>query len=45
VFTPIDDPAGTEGTNLAGISNRGVIVGFCTGNNAVNHGFELAAGR
>jgi hypothetical protein len=45
VFTTVEDPAGAEGTNLAGISNRGEIVGFYTDSNAVNHGFELSPAR
>jgi hypothetical protein len=45
VFTPVEDPAGAEGTNLAGISNHGVIVGFYTDGNAINHGFELTPAR
>ena len=34
-----------QGTNLAGISNNGVIVGFYTDSNAINHGFELTPAR
>ena len=34
-----------QGTNLAGISNNGVIVGFYTDSTAINHGFELTPAR
>ena len=42
VFTPVQDPAGTAGTNVAGISNRGVIVGFYVDSSGNFHGFELS---
>ncbi len=45
VFTPVEDPAGAEGTDITGISNLGVIVGFYTDSNAINHGFELTPAR
>ena len=45
VFTPVSDPAGTGGTNVAGISNLGAIVGFYVGSNGNVHGFELSPAR
>ena len=42
VFTPVEDPAGTAGTNVAGISNLGVIVGFYVDSSGNFHGFELS---
>jgi hypothetical protein len=42
VFTPVEDPAGTEGTDLTGISNLGVVVGFYLDG---THGFELSPTR
>ncbi len=41
VFIPVEDPAGTEGTDLTGISNLGVVVGFYIDSSGVTHGFEL----
>ncbi|HXF19025.1 MAG TPA: ATP-binding protein [Streptosporangiaceae bacterium] len=45
VFTPIEDPAGTESTHVDGISNRGVIVGFSVDSSGNFHGFELSPAR
>jgi probable HAF family extracellular repeat protein len=45
VFTPVEDPAGTAGSNVTGISNRGVIVGFYVDSNGNSHGFELSPAR
>jgi uncharacterized membrane protein len=44
-FTPVEDPAGTAGTNVAGINNLGVIVGFYVDSSGNLHGFELAPPR
>jgi hypothetical protein len=44
-FTPVEDPAGTAGTNVAGISNLGVIVGFYVDSNGNFHGFELSPAK
>jgi hypothetical protein len=44
VFTPVQDPAGTEGTDLTGISNLGVVVGFYLDSTGT-HGFELNPAR
>ena len=41
VFTPVEDPAGAEGTDLTGISNLGVVVGFYIDSSGNTHGFEL----
>ena len=45
VFTPVEDPLGTAGTNVAGISNLGVIVGFYVDSSGNLHGFELPPAR
>lgn len=45
VFTPVEDPAGTEGTDLTGISNLGVVVGFYIDSSGNSHGFELSPAR
>ena len=45
VLTPVEDPAGTEGTNVAGISNLGVIIGFYADSSGNLHGFELSPAR
>jgi hypothetical protein len=42
VFTPVEDPAGTAGTNVAAINNLGVIVGFYVDSSGDLHGFELS---
>jgi hypothetical protein len=42
VFTAVEDPAGTAGTNVAGINNLGVIVGFYVDSSGNFHGFELS---
>jgi hypothetical protein len=42
VFTPVEDPLGTAGTNVAGINNLGVIVGFYVDSSGNFHGFELS---
>jgi len=44
VFTPVEDPAGTEGTDLTGISHLGVVVGFYLDSTGT-HGFELSPTR
>ena len=44
-FTPVEDPAGTGGTNVGGISNLGVIVGFYFDSSGNIHGFELSPAR
>jgi hypothetical protein len=45
VFAPVEDPAGTEGTDLTGISNLGVVVGFYLDSSGNSHGFELNPAR
>jgi hypothetical protein len=45
VFTPVEDPLGTAGTNVAGISNLGVIAGFYVDSDGNFHGFELNPAR
>jgi hypothetical protein len=42
VFNPVEDPAGTAGTNVAGINNLGLIVGFYVDSSGNFHGFELS---
>ena len=44
-FTPVEDPAGSEGTRPTGISNLGVIVGFYTDSSGIIHGFERSPAR
>jgi probable HAF family extracellular repeat protein len=45
VFTPVEDPAGAEGTDVTGISNLGVVVGFYIDSSGNSHGFELSPAR
>jgi hypothetical protein len=45
MFTPVEDPAGAEGTDLTGISNLGVVVGFYLDSSGDIHGFELSPAR
>ena len=45
MFTPVEDPAGTEGTDLTGVSNLGVVVGFYIDSSGNTHGFELSPTR
>jgi hypothetical protein len=45
MFTPVEDPAGAEGTDLTGISNLGVVVGFYLDSSGDIHGFELSPDR
>lgn len=45
MFTPVEDPAGTEGTRPTGISNLGAVVGFYTDNSGTIHGFERIPAR
>jgi hypothetical protein len=45
VFTPVEDPAGTNGTNPGGISNAGLVVGYYVDSSITLHGFELSPAR
>jgi len=45
VFTPVEDPAGPEGTGPSGISNLGVIVGSYIDSSGIIHGFERSPAR
>jgi hypothetical protein len=44
-FTPVEDPAGAEGTDVTGISNLGVVTGFYIDSSGNLNGFELTPAR
>jgi probable HAF family extracellular repeat protein len=45
VFTNLDDPSGTEGTNAFGISANGLIVGEYWSSNGIGNGFLYNGGQ
>jgi probable HAF family extracellular repeat protein len=43
-YKTLDDPLGTNGTEVDGINDLGKIVGIYTDSNGVNHGFHAHIG-